>query len=897
MPGSENFFEGLPPIAPTPQETPEDAFEAVRRAKAVAEAQAKSKPAEPQTVGEYAKDVGGAGAAGIARGAISLPGIVGDLGQLYSRSPAYIEWAKKRAAEAAGYEQPGAAKKAYEAAIKPIEAAMSPEERAGMEYKIPGIPFAFPTGQKIVHGAAQYVPGIEYQGVSAPARVAGAVGEFVGQVPGTGLATGAVRAALKAPQAATKGVTVGRELASSAGAGLTSGLAGEALRGTDDEMAARILGAFPGAMLGRAAAGRFTPGAAKERGQRISGDIIRETEPGVAGSTIPAAGDLAENIRPTTAQVTQSPTMEALERSIARDAGKTQREESVAAMQKAAEGIPDEVRSGSPGVTAPYANPLEVSSEAAQKLYQAVESPARQAMEEAWQHPAFTQGRYNRPAVISALDDAFKQMRGKAATIPPQMNAMVDRLRNFPDAQIPFLELQDLKAYANQILRDPSVDKSAAKAISVALDDVMTNPKNVSHIFMSGVVPGDVAPAFDKARTLTREYKSTFETPTTKPLTERHGPYHSEAGNYVTQPEEFLSKVLKTPDQALAKYRELQGIPGLDMARPIGDWLVTHIQGGKAAITPEMLAKFKTSPSYAALVNEVPGLSQRLDLIAATSKADQIANSLTAQIQGNPTKLADWISKNRADINSTITTPEGQRFVNQLNKSANILKKLPASDVVPETAAKKLKMLADGDLFTLLHGKMAGVIGGAAAGAAAGKVAGMTVPMQIAAEMIGAGAGAAHAPFMTPVTRAVSRIIYGTTKDEAMAALQRAAVDPVFAKFLAQKPSEANAMKLRGLLRESAARAPVSGVAAERLREPEPPQKTTDELYDELSGQAPPLTIRGPGNRMGRATGGAVNLTALAKSARRHVTLDTKPLLGEHDETVARALEVAGKHI
>ena len=49
--------------------------------------------------------------------------------------------------------------------------------------------------------------------------------------------------------------------------------------------------------------------------------------------------------------------------------------------------------------------------------------------------------------------------------------------------------------------------------------------------------------------------------------------------------------------------------------------------------------------------------------------------------------------------------------------------------------------------------------------------------------------------------------------------------------------------------------------------------------------------------RIARATGGAVNLTALAKSARKHVTLDTKPLLGEHDETVARALEIAGKHI
>lgn len=49
--------------------------------------------------------------------------------------------------------------------------------------------------------------------------------------------------------------------------------------------------------------------------------------------------------------------------------------------------------------------------------------------------------------------------------------------------------------------------------------------------------------------------------------------------------------------------------------------------------------------------------------------------------------------------------------------------------------------------------------------------------------------------------------------------------------------------------------------------------------------------------RPARATGGAVNLKALAKSAKDHVTSSTEKLLGTDDETVAKALEVAGQHI
>jgi hypothetical protein len=51
------------------------------------------------------------------------------------------------------------------------------------------------------------------------------------------------------------------------------------------------------------------------------------------------------------------------------------------------------------------------------------------------------------------------------------------------------------------------------------------------------------------------------------------------------------------------------------------------------------------------------------------------------------------------------------------------------------------------------------------------------------------------------------------------------------------------------------------------------------------------------GAREGRATGGAVNLMSLSKAAKKQVTQSTEALLNESDDTVARALEVANKHI
>jgi hypothetical protein len=69
------------------------------------------------------------------------------------------------------------------------------------------------------------------------------------------------------------------------------------------------------------------------------------------------------------------------------------------------------------------------------------------------------------------------------------------------------------------------------------------------------------------------------------------------------------------------------------------------------------------------------------------------------------------------------------------------------------------------------------------------------------------------------------------------------------------------------------------------------------QTFTPFAERLPSAATGRPEDREGRATGGAVNLMALSKAAKKHVTRSTEDLLNESDDTVARALEVANKHI
>jgi len=69
------------------------------------------------------------------------------------------------------------------------------------------------------------------------------------------------------------------------------------------------------------------------------------------------------------------------------------------------------------------------------------------------------------------------------------------------------------------------------------------------------------------------------------------------------------------------------------------------------------------------------------------------------------------------------------------------------------------------------------------------------------------------------------------------------------------------------------------------------------QTFTPFAERLPSAATGRPEDREARATGGAVNLMALSKAAKKHVTKSTEDLLNESDDTVTRALEVANKHI
>jgi len=68
-----------------------------------------------------------------------------------------------------------------------------------------------------------------------------------------------------------------------------------------------------------------------------------------------------------------------------------------------------------------------------------------------------------------------------------------------------------------------------------------------------------------------------------------------------------------------------------------------------------------------------------------------------------------------------------------------------------------------------------------------------------------------------------------------------------------------------------------------------------DATYENLR----PLTIQGPGNRMGRKSGGRVSdkLVMAVDRAKKNINNNTKSLLGAHDNHIAQALEIANRNI
>jgi len=128
----------------------------------------------------------------------------------------------------------------------------------------------------------------------------------------------------------------------------------------------------------------------------------------------------------------------------------------------------------------------------------------------------------------------------------------------------------------------------------------------------------------------------------------------------------------------------------------------------------------------------------------------------------------------------------------------------------------------------------------------------------------------------SPIAERVGQFILGDTKKVTIEQLQKAARDPEVALLLMQKPSPEAISKL--------------GDRLSNITTPMAYERSLDTPVEE--------------RRQGRASGGKVSSSSIAdrlvmsaESAKRMSNKATEPLLRTSDESIAKALEIANRHI
>jgi hypothetical protein len=876
---------------------------------------------------QVVEDVARSAAAGVGRGVVGMPGILGDIGTLADIGPPSLRYYARRPFESLGLAESGVAERTYNTAMEALRKSQSPEEREGTWNRIAGV--SVPTSQYFVRGATPYVPFIGYEAQTTPGRIAGTLGEFVGGAPAGGLPGAAIRTARGT-------ATAGRALGRAAGeafspatiaAGVGSGTAGETLGDTVGEGPSRIFGALAGAG-GASAAARRLPGGVKERGEQVAGQLYRERLPEGSEATLTQPPEqYVPGATPTPGQLLGADGDQA--RALARrfspeGTGLSEQQTRAALTESGREGL-HAIEQAAPYQSMQEAlnlpigpNPMSSSSQAARSTFDAIHDALFQAKENAWSHPAISQARYNTADVNTAIGNALREM-GDATyqNMPIELRRYVQNLQTFGIDGIPLEELQKVKQFANTIARNPNVmDRSGAIALTTHLDDIMSETRHVIPESMQGTDYTQAAPAWDAARNATRQYHQTFGTDYLRSAARTYPEGSPQAGMPVIPSANFLDNMLGSRNTALRNYNEIASLPNIDRAaldQSVGDWLVGKLteDGRRLNFTEQQLDRFRASPQYRDIIQQIPGMSDRLDQIGAQTLNQRVRAEFSNALNSNDiSRLSDFLRTHDAELRQIL--PQNQhQLIDQLSRSSELLRPLVTQ---PLTESRLLNFMQNGDLFSVLHGQALGLAPRFAAGTAAGYIASRFVPQLAGIEgVLGLGTGAG---FLTAPTAFASRVFYGDVQKAAQEALSRAATDPQYLATLLRRPNPQDVFNpfsrsgwAHGLteVAPNAAYYATLGVRApailqQQQPEPEQPRRLMQPRYQIPT--IPDVNVTAP--RPTRASGGRITSQHRAKAqalinaadrAKKAHNGNTKPILDMPDETVAKALSLADQAI
>jgi len=703
-------------------------------------------------------------------------------------------------------------------------------------------------------------------------------------------------------------------------AGGLSGLTGQAaaeIAPEDYRGPARILGSFAGALPVMAATGFLnarSTAAVTERAERLAGQTQREAFSNP--SDVPEALRQNVNVLPdvnltsaqklqltgTNEQVAQA---SALQRKIdalketPSESEKANRIETQARSKEATESaaadlatkiqehpsIKNDIDVAESYGFKPGTNPQGDAAKNTNELVLNLEKAKDQAVKEAWDDPALSAaGLYKNKSVAPLYDfyDSLEPVSKEA--FPSDIKRFLDAAASAEGSQIPFKTLQNLRSLtltkARSAFQSPTPIKSGdLYGFADRIAQVLSNSENVRF----GNTYGEIE-AWNNARALTKDYHDTFDAGFMKQLVAEQAPNMPKVA-----PEATLDKLYGSSN-ASQNLRQLRSVVGDQADQSISDYIIGKLtkNGSDIQITPKKALEFVNDPKNASIIEQVPGLSdritnisQRLDESIQQTQMRQFGENFnTIFSQNNPKSLSNFLETHADKFAQLFPSEQDQQFLEQLKNSAKAISQLPSGSAV---STKTLNDLANNNMMTLLYGRAAGAISDAVAGNLAGQIVSATtgVPAELA-EAAGTALGIA-----SPQGGAIKNLlhkgtdfIFGGTRDQAITLLQQAASNPALMARLMEKPTPEGLGSLANFLSKEGRGAYLSAATPQR---------------DEKSPTVNSLPTRPDGYARGGSVIDKAADKLVSESMRNQKLLahHTEQMLSMPDDAIVQALHVA----
>lgn len=851
---------------------------------------------------KLSEDVARSAGSGTARGIAAIPGMIGTMGQIYDyvRSlPAYA--IAKVAEKTVGLPHNVTAEKMLSDIDNIGKGSQSKAEREGYVNKILGLPVI------TSKGSMELARRTDIPYVTRP----------IGYKPKTPVGSIVQAGFEAAPQAVAFGPA---NWGSNYLMGLGMGTAGEGTRqlvkGTEYEkyetplsLGTSLLAGLPFAGYQAVKQMRSEPETTK-RALSLAGQAQREAYPDARAAAANLAAKIAEEksgkylpgTKLSTAQLTRSPADVALENRARRYGTPVSSEEiqildqnairSNEAKNVGAQSILSTAESNVPKVDMAKVFDIQpdarlAASTSTKEALSRIENEMFSNEKSEWLKLQNMGAAVDKKAVVAELDNFIKSLGViPSGFFPKQFTDALERLKLSPSNEVPFTDLQTLRSIALATARkayqsDTPIHGPQISEFANRIKSILDEPQNI-------IFPDESAISqWNAARAASNTYHDFFgEGKIAGKLTDEIGP-----GVPKVSPESTLDKML-LGDRGAENLRQIRATPGMDVDKHVSDWMVSRLtsNGTNLNLKPEDVIKFMSDPKNQAIIREVPGLADRIQKIgtnAGRSVFSQEQSKLVSNFektinQNDPARLAKFISENR-DALKDVIPPSQHAFLEQLENSASALSALPSGKL---TGSQTMDMIANGNLFTLLYGKVAGRIPSAISSSVAGLLAGG--PHGASAGFVSGLAGITE-KFSPAINNFFSNYIFGDTQHQALMALQRASHDPEFALLLMQKPSPE---VIKGFMDAMNKTALATGRQAAKTAVISTPKGGVEQSSEE-------------GDRMGRASGGRItnhkseaeNLIRMADKVKKALNNSTESLLSVPDEAVTKALSIANEAI